>query len=448
MSLRLVLVDDSEETLEVLKLMYAQHPDVEIVGVAETAIEARRLVEMGRVDAISVDIHLSGENGIHLCHAIRELYPQVFLVICTLEGDEEIERIAREAGAHLFLAKPVSADDVERMVWTAQQFRTHLIDDIDDIDDLDTRGMKATSDALTRVLPITPNSYSFPIHWVLVLDGAGKLLQVSDSLLQADPSMLQWATGRLVRELPDYVVGDVSVVSRVLRTDGPTSAVMRLPLPEQDGYLHSRRVLLECIKLRGVADEKQAFGEGEFGEATIRTVLVFTDLSRLEEDLTQLDEVRLDELVDAFDPVSGAHSSAFFDRQLRIAAQSSELSTSIVMFALDGTENLESQGNMAAVDEVLRDFVHLVRSRSRDTDTLCRLADYEFALLLLHKPTFNPGTLAQKIQGVAREADALKKHGIHVHTGCATYQRGLEDVAALRVRARDVLFRAQVGIER
>lgn len=123
MKLRVALVDDSTDTLEVLSLLYSQRDDVLLVGTAKTLEEAQELVGETEVDVLSLDIRIGNRNGIDLCRAVHRDFPHVYISMCSLESDDVMMRIAEEAGASYFMAKPVLLQDIDLMLGHCHSLR-------------------------------------------------------------------------------------------------------------------------------------------------------------------------------------------------------------------------------------------------------------------------------------------------------------------------------------
>jgi DNA-binding NarL/FixJ family response regulator len=116
MLLRVLILDDSPETAETLRMLYAAMPEVEVVGTVGRASEAWKALEAGGVDMVSVDIQLENENGLDFSARVRERFPHVHIAICSVEDNEWMRSKARKAGAHFYLPKPVSLDHVEELI--------------------------------------------------------------------------------------------------------------------------------------------------------------------------------------------------------------------------------------------------------------------------------------------------------------------------------------------
>ena len=123
MPYKVYLVDDAHETLETLSLQYGIHPELDVYGMADDSRTAWEAMEARRPDIVSIDIELGSDSGFELCARVVREMPGVFVVMCTVDADDERKRQATRAGAHWFLAKPVSYRDIRELLEAVQKSR-------------------------------------------------------------------------------------------------------------------------------------------------------------------------------------------------------------------------------------------------------------------------------------------------------------------------------------
>jgi DNA-binding response OmpR family regulator len=123
MKIRTLLVDDSPETLDTLYLLFASHPDVEVVDAVHTVSEAVEVLNTTGIDLVSIDIQLKFGSGFQLCAYVHDRYPDVFITMCSAEAHERNQTLASQAGAHHFLAKPLNLHDIGDLMVRYKTFR-------------------------------------------------------------------------------------------------------------------------------------------------------------------------------------------------------------------------------------------------------------------------------------------------------------------------------------
>ncbi len=106
--IRLVVVDDSALTIEIIRRMLANVPEINLVGAARSGMEALELINELDPDVICTDFHMPGMDGIELTKAVMLARPKPILIMSASVQADQTENIFRmlEAGAVDILAKP------------------------------------------------------------------------------------------------------------------------------------------------------------------------------------------------------------------------------------------------------------------------------------------------------------------------------------------------------
>jgi two-component system LytT family response regulator len=102
-SVRALIVDDEELGRRMLRFMLGPDEEVQVVGEAASAPEARRKIEDLKPDLVFMDIEMPGGSGIELLQGLGEPVPYVILVT----AHPEFALPAFEARASDYLVKPV-----------------------------------------------------------------------------------------------------------------------------------------------------------------------------------------------------------------------------------------------------------------------------------------------------------------------------------------------------
>jgi two-component system, response regulator RegA len=107
---KLLLVDD-DAPLRRSMARALERRDFQVLA-AEGVAEARSLAREHRPEFAVLDMRLTEGSGLDLVRTLRELRPEVRIVIVTGYGNIATAVAAIKAGAVDYLAKPVDADDV------------------------------------------------------------------------------------------------------------------------------------------------------------------------------------------------------------------------------------------------------------------------------------------------------------------------------------------------
>jgi len=110
MPIRVLLVEDSQIALVILKRILSSSPQIEVVGEACTGLEALSLVPKVKPDVICTDLHMPKMDGLTFTSKVMALYPRPILVISASVQEEDTHQVFKllEAGAVDICPKPLS----------------------------------------------------------------------------------------------------------------------------------------------------------------------------------------------------------------------------------------------------------------------------------------------------------------------------------------------------
>jgi two-component system LytT family response regulator len=109
--LKAVIVDDERLARNKLRLMLAKHPEIQVVGEADSARGAREAIESLKPDVIFLDIQMPGETGFDLLASVSSSFKFIFVT-----AFDEYAIRAFEVNALDYLLKPVNPDRLARSV--------------------------------------------------------------------------------------------------------------------------------------------------------------------------------------------------------------------------------------------------------------------------------------------------------------------------------------------
>ena len=112
-NLKVTIVEDNADDLEILRRRLAKVPRVQIVGCHITAEEALEHIPQTRPALVFMDILLPGMNGIQCTQLLKRKFPQLRVVIVTTLNEQEAFRDALHNGADGYLTKPVPQAPIE-----------------------------------------------------------------------------------------------------------------------------------------------------------------------------------------------------------------------------------------------------------------------------------------------------------------------------------------------
>lgn len=115
-TIRVLLIDESMLTLHGLKIFVSKSHHIEVAGIATTCVEALTAIQTHRPDVILLEVDVGEMSGLVLCKKIREVHPNIGVLVFTAHDNKELLCAAILAGAQGYLLKTASADAVIRSI--------------------------------------------------------------------------------------------------------------------------------------------------------------------------------------------------------------------------------------------------------------------------------------------------------------------------------------------
>ncbi len=117
MSLKVLVVEDSRATRELITATVEALPGVEVVA-SPSGFEALKVLPRQRFDLIITDINMPDINGLELINFVKKNpnYRDTPLFIVTTEGREKDRDRGLALGAAEYLVKPFSPQSLEGLV--------------------------------------------------------------------------------------------------------------------------------------------------------------------------------------------------------------------------------------------------------------------------------------------------------------------------------------------
>ncbi|HIJ88851.1 MAG TPA: sigma-54-dependent Fis family transcriptional regulator [Desulfuromonadales bacterium] len=119
---KILIIDDEAFIRENVERILA-YEGYQVYGAASGA-EAREIVAAGEIDLALLDLNLGTENGIDVLKSLRELVPDLLVIIITGYGSVETAVDALKLGAFHYMKKPFKADALRVIVKLALQTQT------------------------------------------------------------------------------------------------------------------------------------------------------------------------------------------------------------------------------------------------------------------------------------------------------------------------------------
>jgi diguanylate cyclase (GGDEF)-like protein len=299
-----------------------------------------------------------------------------------------------------------------------------------------------TQHVVDALLYLTRADYAL----VLMIDDSGS--DLASAYDQPAPDQLVAAKRRLVEGIAEWVkhadrtvtVPDISksAWSRYLTDDTvKVGSVIGVPIPDQKNGSTFGAIVVGFDRARDDLEEPLAALESFVAEGLYALVMG--------RKLMQAEQLAL------LDLQSGAYSSRYLDDLLdkeisRASRYSNDLA--VVTFEIEAFEVLRGKYGEAGLGRILREFVAVIRAKTRRVNTLARIRDGQFCLVIPEADRAVAVRQAERLRPALEEHPyAATPNGdivrLAVDTGVAASEHGKDDRAALLAQAMQSLAQSR-----
>lgn len=114
--IRIIIVDDHPVVRRGLKQILQEEPDIKVVGEAESAQEAFKIIRTIDCDAVVLDISLPGASGVEILKQLKYECQKLPVLILSVHPEEQYAVRMMKAGASGYLTKESAPDELVKAV--------------------------------------------------------------------------------------------------------------------------------------------------------------------------------------------------------------------------------------------------------------------------------------------------------------------------------------------
>ena len=114
--IRIIIVDDHPVVRRGLKQILQEQPDVKVVGEAESAVEALKIIRTIDCDAVVLDISLPGASGVEILKQLKHEYQKLPVLILSVHPEEQYAVRVMKAGASGYLTKESAPEELVKAI--------------------------------------------------------------------------------------------------------------------------------------------------------------------------------------------------------------------------------------------------------------------------------------------------------------------------------------------
>jgi two-component system response regulator DevR len=122
--LKIFVVDDHAVIRDGIRLICDNADDLTFTGGVSTLDEAMAGIERARPDVVLVDLNLPPESGLDLIPAVLERWPEIKMMVLSVDKDEGVALEALNTGAAGYVTKDLSLPEVVAAVRRAAEGET------------------------------------------------------------------------------------------------------------------------------------------------------------------------------------------------------------------------------------------------------------------------------------------------------------------------------------
>jgi len=114
--IKVIIVDDHPVVRRGLKQILQEEPDVKVVGEAESAQEAFKIIRTIDCDAVILDISLPGASGVEILKQLKYEYQELPVLILSVHPEEQYAVRVMKAGASGYLTKESAPEELVKAI--------------------------------------------------------------------------------------------------------------------------------------------------------------------------------------------------------------------------------------------------------------------------------------------------------------------------------------------
>lgn len=116
--IKVLIADDHAIVREGLKALLDLEDDIQVVGEVSSSMEGMDIVQKLRPEVVLMDIKMPGVSGIEATRLIKEIYPNIKVILLTNYDDEEYVLEAIKCGADGYVLKDIKKGDLPKIIRT------------------------------------------------------------------------------------------------------------------------------------------------------------------------------------------------------------------------------------------------------------------------------------------------------------------------------------------
>jgi len=181
-TIKVLLADDHQLFREGLKRILNMESDLEVIGECSDGIQVLEFCNKNKPDVILLDINMPTENGVVTTERLRDIFPDIKVIILSIHDDESYVFETLRKGASGYLLKDMEAEALINAIRTVADGYAYihpkvtgkLISQLRRMTYLDEIGAAASRETTVKIVPKSNNPLTRRETEVLKLMAEGK----------------------------------------------------------------------------------------------------------------------------------------------------------------------------------------------------------------------------------------------------------------------------------
>ena len=123
---RIILADDHVLMRQGLKRLIEEDPKLQVVDEVGDGLELLEILEESSPDMVIIDINMPRLRGLEATKFIRNLYPEIKILILTMNNNKELVYQAMNNGANGYLLKDDANETLHSAIETIRHGQTFI----------------------------------------------------------------------------------------------------------------------------------------------------------------------------------------------------------------------------------------------------------------------------------------------------------------------------------
>jgi len=443
-----ILVLDDERTIRetLAAILEDEGYKVTTAGKGKEAIEEAKKATF---NLAIVDFKLPDMDGLLVVNALKEINPELYVLMITAYATMETTIKALRGGAYDFILKPFEPDYIELVIKKALEKQRLTAERDELLKNLQiekgkleiilqigqTMNAILNSDALTNFLvtKVSEVAGAEKVSLVLVDKSNGKLYiksarglrpeVIENTQIKIGEGIVGWV---VAKETP-LLVTDIEKDARTLQENRPgykTKSFLSLPLKVKD----------RVIGVFNLADKVS----GEvFTEDDLKFLSVIINQAAIQLEKVELYEEASHSAIT--DPVTGIFNHRYFQEHLTEEISRAERylhPLSLLMVDIDSFKSYNDKYGHQTGDFILREIAQAMKINLRKVDVISRYGGEEFTIILPETKAEQAYIVAEKIR---KKVETI---GLTISIGVAEYQKTMDKDKLIK-EADEALYQAK-----